>query len=139
MGLPDVRSVMDLRTSVQILLAGDWFFKWNQQGTAVHPRWVWVDTKSYLLVWSQHETHDPTFSGSIRLESICQITPRELNQADEEGLPKTFYVLLIETTKRVLQLATELKDKADAWFEALNSVILFVRRHDINKGALVPD
>lgn len=90
-------------------------------------------------MWSKRETHDSTFSGSIKLESISQITPRELIQVDDEGLPKTFYVLILEATKRVLQLATERKSKADVWFEALNNIIVFVRRNDVVKGTLIAD
>lgn len=138
-GLPDVRSTIDLRTSTKVLQAGDWFYKWNRQGSQVHPRWVWVDLQSYLFVWSHKETRNPSFSGSIKLETISQISPSELVQADEEGLPKTYYVLMIETAKRVLQLATERKDKMDIWFEALNNVIVFVRRKDILKGTEIPD
>ncbi|EPY41569.1 hypothetical protein AGDE_02355 [Angomonas deanei] len=111
---------MDLRTSVRVVSRGDWFFKWAASGRAVHPRFIWVDTKSYLLVWSSKETHDPTFSGSVRLESICQVTPREVVQSDGDGLPLVYHVLLIETTQRILQLATERREKADVWYEALN-------------------
>lgn len=130
---------MDLRTSIETLRAGDWFYKWNAKGDAVNRRWVWVDTKSYLLVWSSRETRNAHFCGDIRLDHICQVTSRDLMSVDEDGFPKTYYVLLIETTKRVLQLATELKDKCDAWFEALNNVMGFIHRNDIAKGALMPD
>lgn len=139
LGLPDARSTMDLRTSIETLRAGDWFYKWSANGDAVHRRWVWVDTKSYLLVWSNRETRNPHFCGDIRLDQICQVTSRDLTSVDEDGFPKTYYVLLIETTKRVLQLATELKDKCDAWFEAMNNVMGFIHRNDIVKGALMPD
>ncbi|KPI89904.1 hypothetical protein ABL78_0976 [Leptomonas seymouri] len=139
LGLPDARSTMDLRTSIETLRAGDWFYKWSTKGDAVHRRWVWVDTKSYLLVWSSRETRNAHFCGDIRLDQISQITSRDLMSVDEDGFPKTYYVLLIETTKRVLQMATELKDKCDVWFEALNNVMVFIHRNDIAKGALVPD
>lgn len=139
LGLPDARSTMDLRTSIETLRAGDWFYKWTAKGDSVHRRWVWVDTKSYLLVWSNHETHSTHFCGNVRLDHICQVTSRNLASVDEDGFPKTYYVLLIETTKRVLQLATELQDKCDAWFEALNNVMGFIHRNDMAKGALIPD
>jgi hypothetical protein len=139
LGLPDARSTMDLRTSIETLRAGDWFYKWSAKGDVVRRRWVWVDTKSYLLVWSNRETRNAHFCGDVRLDHICQVTSRDLTSVDEDGFPKTYYVLLIETTKRVLQLATELKDKCDAWFEALNNVMGFIHRNDIAKGALVPD
>lgn len=139
LGLPDARTTMDLRTSTRVLLSGDWFYKWSRDGTQVRPRWVWLDTKSYLLAWAHSETHNPRFAGCIQLEHILRVIPRELIQADADGLPKSYYVLLIETTKRVLQLATEIRDKGDVWYEALNNVLSFIRRHDIASGALVPD
>ncbi|TPP47425.1 hypothetical protein CGC21_30335 [Leishmania donovani] len=139
LGLPDAHSTMDLRTSVETLRAGDWFYKWTSKGDSVHRRWFWIDTKSYLLVWSNYETYNPHFCGSVRLDDICQVTSRDLSSVDEDGFPKTYYVLLIETRKRVLQLATELKDKCDTWFEALNNVMGFIHRNDMARGALIPD
>ncbi|KAG5475462.1 hypothetical protein LSCM1_03582 [Leishmania martiniquensis] len=139
LGLPDAHSTMDLLTSVETLRAGDWFYKWTVKGDSVHPRWVWIDVKRYLLVWSNYETHNPRFCGNVRLDRICQVTLRDLSTLDERGLPKTYYVLLIETRKRVLQLATELKEKCDMWFEALNNVVNFIRRNDMIKGARIPD
>ncbi|CAJ1029307.1 Meiotic cell cortex C-terminal pleckstrin homology, putative [Leishmania shawi] len=139
LGLPDVRSTMDLRTSVETLRGGDWFYKWTAKGDSVHRRWVWIDTKDYLLVWSNYETYSPHFCGNVRLDHICQVTSHDLSSMDENGLPKTYYVLLIKTRKRVLQLATELKYKCDAWFEALNNVMRFIHRNDMTKGALIPD
>ncbi|GET89882.1 hypothetical protein, conserved [Leishmania tarentolae] len=139
LGLPDAHSTIDLRTSVDILHAGDWFYKWTSKGDSVHRRWFWIDTKSYLLVWSNYETYSPHFCGNVRLDDICQVTSRDLSSVDEDGFPKTYYVLLIETRKRVLQLATELRDKCDAWFDALNNVMGFIHRHDLAKGALIPD
>lgn len=139
LGLPDARSTMDLRTSIETLRAGDWFYKWTAKGNEVHRRWVWVDTKSYLLLWAKRETRDPHFCGDVRLEHICQVTSRELSSVDQDGFPKTYYVLLIETVKRVVQLATELRDKCDAWFEALNNVMAFIRRNGVTKGDMIPD
>lgn len=139
LGLPDAHSTIDLRTSVETLRAGDWFYKWTSKGDSVHRRWFWVDTKSYLLVWSSYETYNPHFCGNVRLDDICQVTSRDLSSVDEDGFPKTYHVLLIETRKRVMQLATELKEKCDTWFEALNNVMGFIHRNDMARGALIPD
>ncbi|KAG5475995.1 hypothetical protein CUR178_03710 [Leishmania enriettii] len=139
LGFPDAHSTMDLLTSVETLRAGDWFYKWASKGDSVHRRWVWIDAKSYLLVWSNYETHNPHFCGNVRLDQIRQVTSRDLSSVDKNGFPKTYYVLLIETRKRVLQLATELKEKCDTWFEALNNVISFIHRNDTANGALFPD
>ncbi|ORC87143.1 uncharacterized protein TM35_000231140 [Trypanosoma theileri] len=133
-GLPGTRTTMDLRTSVSILASGDWFYKWNGKGTSVSPRWVWLGTRSHVLLWAHKETYEPAFAGTMKLEKIIQITSRELQQPNDDGVPQTYYVLLVETAKRVLQLATERRAKADAWYEALNNVLLYLRSH--NFGAV---
>ncbi|KAH9588982.1 Pleckstrin homology domain [Trypanosoma melophagium] len=129
-GLPGTRTTMNLRTSVSILASGDWFYKWNGKGTSVSPRWVWLGTQSHVLLWAHKETYETAFAGTMKLEKILQITSRELQQPDDHGIPRTYYVLLVETSKRVLQLATERREKADAWYEALNNVLLYLRSHN---------
>ncbi|KAG5501578.1 hypothetical protein JKF63_03408 [Porcisia hertigi] len=137
-GLPDTRSTIDLRTSLETLRSGDWFYKWTAKGDVVHRRWVWVDTKSYLLLWSSYETLRPHFHHRLPLDHIYRVTPRDLSGVGEDGFPKRYYVLSIETAKRVLLLATELRDKFNAWFEALNNVMVFLHYNGTTKDGLIP-
>ncbi|EKF26600.1 hypothetical protein MOQ_009699 [Trypanosoma cruzi marinkellei] len=126
-GLSSTRTTIDICTSVSILAAGEWFYKWSGNGTSVSPRWVWVDSQSHLLLWAHKETHESTFAGAIKLEKIIQVVFRELQRRNDDGVPQTYYVLLVETSKRILQLATERRMKADTWYEALNNVMSYLR------------
>ncbi|RNF19166.1 uncharacterized protein Tco025E_04299 [Trypanosoma conorhini] len=134
-GLPSTRTTIDIRTSVSILAAGDWFYKWSGSGATVSPRWVWLDTQSQLLLWAHKETHETAFAGTIKLEKILQVGSRELQQPGDDGVPRTYHVLLVETTKRVLQLATERRIKADTWYEALSNVVSYLRSHKFGAPA----
>ncbi|KEG10398.1 hypothetical protein DQ04_03751010 [Trypanosoma grayi] len=137
-GLPGTRSTIDIRTSVSILAAGDWFYKWNSKGTTVSPRWVWLDAQSHLLLWAHRETYENSFAGTIKLEKIVQVASRELQQLNDDGVPQTYYVILVETTRRVLQLATERRVKADVWCEALNNVLSYLRALTFGSTHLQP-
>ncbi|RNF02487.1 hypothetical protein TraAM80_06384 [Trypanosoma rangeli] len=129
-GLPSTRTTIDICTSVSILAAGDWFYKWGGNGAAVSPRWVWVDAQTHLLLWAHKETYESAFAGAIKLEKILHVDSRELQYPSDDGIPRTYHVLLVETTKRVLQLATERRIKADTWYEALTNVVLYLRSHN---------
>lgn len=95
--LVHVSTTYDLPTSIRILILGDLFFLLShpfmpgrsffasrfsyEPRTTAKPRFVWVDTKSYLLVWGKPGEWQETtpayrrtlFRKSIRLEKISHI------------------------------------------------------------------
>jgi hypothetical protein len=120
-------SPIDIASSVTILSTGDWFYKWNRSGTEVQPRFVWLDTTKFVLTWSRQQTRSSAFSSYVRAENCSQVRSSQVVERDEMDRPRVFYVLLIQADDRLLQLATEVREKIDVWYEAIGNLIAYCR------------
>ena len=118
---------VDIASSVTILSSGDWFYKWNRLGNEVQPRFLWLDTSKYVLSWSRQQSRTSSFASYIKAEQISQVTTSQVVEHDELDRPRVFYVLLIYTDDRMLQLATEVREKLDVWYEAIGNLITYCR------------
>jgi hypothetical protein len=119
---------LDVNTSFTILKDGDWFYKWNAEGTSVHPRWVFLDVTRFFFAWGKRETSDATFCGKVKVESLRQVNTSQVVEYDDFDTPRVFYVITIATTERELRLATEMREKVNIWYDALKNVIAYYRR-----------
>lgn len=121
---PFTKTTIDTKSSLTILREGDWWYKWDHTGSKVHLRWVWLDPTRCALSWTEKKTVDaPMFCPRIMLEDIQSVQTTQIVEHDSHGNPRVFYVLLITCTGRLLQLASERREKLDVWYESLNNLI----------------
>lgn len=164
-------TTFDLRTSTRILTRGDFFYHLrydydrhrksfipiqrqltHSQTCVAVPQFIWLDTRSYLLLWSSTPNHTSTlFHSSIRLEDINHITAHSFFQPttarsdgaflDAHGKEsgKLYYVISIQSSKVVLEIATELQLKADTWYDALHNVCEFIKHSALERRPKLPD
>ena len=124
---PYSTSTIDIDSSVTVLRSGDWFWKWNDKGNIVQPRYIWLDTEKNVISWGKERGAASLLSGYIRIEQIVEVTTTQMTENGPDDVPRVYYVLLIQTINRLLQMATEKKEKLNQWYDALTNIALFYR------------
>jgi hypothetical protein len=124
---PYSSSTIDIESSVTILRSGDWFLKWSSKGKHVEPRFIWLDTEKNIIQWGKERGAASFFSGYIRIEEIHDATTDQMFETGTDDIPRVYYILILHTKHRKLQLATEKKEKMNLWYDAINNIALFYR------------
>lgn len=122
---PFARTTMDIESSFAIVREGDWFYKWDQQGLRIKIRWVWFDVFRQSFSWSSKEAYDSMWLTKIPLTDVAQVVMEQVEEQDPQGVTRVIYVLVLKCRTRELRLGTEKRDKADAWYEALQNLISY--------------
>ncbi|RNF08522.1 hypothetical protein TraAM80_02759 [Trypanosoma rangeli] len=102
------------------LQSGDWFYKWTQRGR-VHERYVWLDVQRHSLLWGPSPRPAFIFLSHLRIELIIDVRPECMF---DEATQRTFYRIFLVTEQRTVAFATEVRDKFDVWFDALQKIVL---------------
>jgi hypothetical protein len=123
---PYATTTLDVSTSVALLRRGDWFFKWSKGGSEVKRQFVWLDTTSYMIQWGSSQKSASVLSNFVKIEEIMHVTTSEIVE-HHDTKSRVFHVLFIHTPARTLRLGTEIRQKLDVWYEALNNIIAFYR------------
>jgi hypothetical protein len=105
---------------------GEWFLKWNTNGSDVKPQYVWLNTTSYMLQWGKAPDSRSLLSSFIKLEEVFNVTTTQITE-HHESAARVFHVIILHTPTRVLRLGTERRDKLDLWYDALTNIITFYR------------
>ncbi|ORC87589.1 uncharacterized protein TM35_000211950 [Trypanosoma theileri] len=105
--------------ALAVLQAGDWFLKWTRRGK-VHERFVWLDTQRDIIVWGQNPRYAFVLLSHLKLNDVVDVRPDCLF---DESTQRTFYRLSFVTEERTIVFATEMRDKFDFWFNALQKII----------------
>ena len=61
----------------------------------------------------------------IPLVDVAQVVMEHVEEQDAQGLTRVIYVLVMKCRTRELRLGTEKREKADAWYEALQNLISY--------------
>lgn len=109
--------VFDLRMCIATLEEGDWFMKWSQMKNKVHRRYFWIDETTGLC-WSKTTKAD-SFYFFTKVMKFSEMTEIQTQCYTDEGTGKVYYLMMIWSVQRFLQIGTELKDKFDVWFFTL--------------------
>jgi len=155
---PYSSSTLDIDSAVVLLTTGDWFYKLRvhvQSASIVGPagwqieaserRYVYLDTTTFILKWGDKPGGDATaFSHYVPIDHITSVNIFTQSEASTQGPePRIIYYIVMQVVeggfhargraviKRLCVIATELRDKADMWFDALNTIKSFYR----SKGA----
>ncbi|RNF14957.1 uncharacterized protein Tco025E_05749 [Trypanosoma conorhini] len=102
------------------LQTGDWFYKWTRRGR-VHERYVWLDIQRQSLLWGPSPRAAFVLLSHLRIDSVIDLRPDCML---DEATQRTFYRLFVVTEERIVVFATELRDKFDVWFDALQKIVL---------------
>lgn len=87
---------------------------------------MWLDEKKHLLLWGKSRGAATILSSHVPLMEILYVSTSQHVEYDDETA-RVFYMLKIVTVSRELQLGTELKEKLNLWFDALNNCVLYFR------------
>jgi hypothetical protein len=155
---PYSTSTLDIDSAVVLLTTGDWFYKLRvqiQSASIVGPagwqveaserRYVYLDTTTFILKWGDKPGGDATvFSHYVPIDHITSVNIFAQSEASAHTPePRIIYYIVMQVVeggfhargravqRRLCVIATELRDKADMWYDALNTIKGFYR----SKGA----
>lgn len=90
----------------------------------MHERYVWLDAQRETLLWGSGPQCAVVLLSQLHLHQVVELRPDCLF---DEATQRTFYRFLFTTKERAYVFATEMRDKFDVWFDALNQVLLACR------------
>lgn len=109
-----------LNDTLATLQTGDWFFKWTRTNR-VHRRFFWLNMQRGTLMWSRSLRQSLVWNSELKVADVTSIKPDCIRDATTG---RSFYRMFIATADRGLCLATELPEKFDCWFKAIQQLTL---------------
>ena len=150
---PYSTSTVDVDSAVVLLSNGDWFYKlrviinpssllgpagWDIQSS--DRRYVYLDTVTFMIKWGDKPGGDATlWSHYVPVDHISSVNIFAQTETSHGPIPRTIYYLVLTVVeggihargraamRRLCVIATELRDKADMWFDALQTISNFYR------------
>ena len=112
--------------AIDALMSGTWFYKWARRKDKIHRRYFWLHGNGTLF-WAKAPHANLVVSSSL---PVTEIVDLEAKSEVDANTGRTFYVMVIWTVNRTVQIGTELHDKFDMWFEALSNLSRGAREHN---------
>jgi hypothetical protein len=109
----------------ELLRRGDWFLKWTRKKDKVHQRYCHVSNRT--LHWGKAPDIHMMLTSSVPIAEIVEI---DSQCVVDEASGRTYYVMVVWTLMRTLQLGTEVREKFDLWFDTLMRITARTRQHN---------
>ncbi len=151
---PFSNSTLDTKSAMLLLMQGNFFYKLRvrvKTASVLGPaawdieswerRWVYLDDSTYMIKWGDKPKGSATlFSHYVAIDDIVKVDM--YNQIDPNyggDAPRVIYYIVMNVVeggfnarsrvvqKRLCVIATELRDKADMWYDALQSITGFYK------------
>lgn len=109
-----------LNSTLEILQKGDWFYKWTRTNT-VHRRFFWLNMQRGTLAWSPSPKQSLVWNSELKISEVTSVKPDCIRDATTG---RSFYRMFISTADRAICLATEVPQKFDCWYKAVEQLTL---------------